>query len=321
MPDDELTEIWPGPNDTLEPKWWLNREQDMDDIYERAGESLQKMVDKLEMYPFQDNDGNPQLFLARYEIPKYQASFSHPDAIFIGGTALIFIDFLTGFPIECVEMLGTMGEYSTQPNDYKVKQAKEGNAVAPSPDTFFEGIPEERLLLTKCFLGKKNQGKVLDEQSGLVALKGEPKPQKLHWWARANIGEDAKTKFPIPGEFMGLAVRMMPDMPWGKQRSSPFIFSGNWMDTVYLTSARIKAVIAPDAAHPYKRYTVQWRKDEVEATPSDFAEYKVDDRVTILKAVDIEKQSQEWKDDDVKEFQADKWIIVPITFYNDLGKE
>ena len=76
----------------------------------------------------------------------------------------------------------------------------------------------------------------------------------------------------------------------------------------------VTEVIEPTDEAPYPTYKVQWRKDEVTATPSDFAEYKVGDRVTILKDVATTKQSQLWKDDDMKEF-GENWMIVPITFY------
>ena len=121
-------------------------------------------------------------------------------------------------------------------------------------------------------------------------------------------------KWPVPGEFLSLGVRMMPDVPWGHQKSSPFIWSGHFVDTVYYTSAVITEVIAPDNNFLYPRYMVQWRKDVIQVNPSDFAEYRVDDRVTILKDVSTTKQSQLWKDDDMKQF-GDTWQIVPITFY------
>jgi hypothetical protein len=121
-------------------------------------------------------------------------------------------------------------------------------------------------------------------------------------------------KFPVPGEFLGLGVRMFPGMYWGRQKSSPFVYSGQWFDSVYLTGGIIKEVIGPTDEVPYPTYKVQWRKDEVTAKPSDFAEHKIDDRVTILKDVATEKKSQLWKDEDMKEF-GDNWTIAPISFY------
>ena len=92
------------------------------------------------------------------------------------------------------------------------------------------------------------------------------------------------------------------------------------MDGVYLTSAEITEVIAPTDTKPYSTYTVAWRDQEIKnVRPSDFAEYKVGDRVTILKDVAATKKTQTWKDDDTKTF-GDTWMIAPITFYG-LKKE
>ena len=60
---------------------------------------------------------------------------------------------------------------------------------------------------------------------------------------------------------MALGNRMMPNKPWGKQKSSPFLYSGNWMDTIYYTSAVITEVIDPTDETPYPTYKAKWRKD------------------------------------------------------------
>jgi len=62
-----------------------------------------------------------------------------------------------------------------------------------------------------------------------------------------------------------------------------------------LLRGRITEVIEPTDEVPYPTYKVQWRKDEVTATPSDFSEYRVGDRVTILKDVATTKQSHSGK--------------------------
>ena len=155
-------------------------------------------------------------------------------------------------------------------------------------------------------------------------LEGEPKPAHVKWWFRVQLaGGETGQKYPVPGEFLGLGVRMFPDAYWGHQKSSPFIYSGNWMDTIYYTAAVIKEVHEPTDLIPYATYTVQWHKNEVLAKPSDFAEYKVGDRVTILKDVTTEKKTQLWKDDDMKYWGGEEdmnpaditWQIVPLSFY------
>lgn len=219
-------------------------------------------------------------------------------------TGIGFIDFLCGFPIDCVEMLVLIGEHSSS----TVKGSDAGDKVhAPVPTgQFFQWPEEDKILLNRTALPAKNT------ETFPADLEGEPDPAHAHWWLRLHL--DGSEKYPIPGEFIGLGVRMMPNLYWGKQKSSPFIWSGNWMDTVYYTGGVITEVIAPSDIVPFHTYKVKWRKDEVTATPSDFALYKVGDRVTILKDVATIKKSQLWKDDDTDTF-GELWMIAPITFY------
>jgi hypothetical protein len=179
----------------------------------------------------------------------------------------------------------------------------------PKGEFGFLKWPEEgKILLNLTAIATKNVAKILAPN-----LDGEPEPTKAHWWFRVQLA-GGTVKFPVPGEFLGLGVRMFPGMYWGRQKSSPFVYSGNWMDTVYYTGARITEVIDPTDDVPYPTYKVTWRKDEFTVNPSDFAEYKVDDRVTILKDVATEKTTQLWKDDDMAEF-GENWMIAPISFY------
>jgi hypothetical protein len=60
-------------------------------------------------------------------------------------------------------------------------------------------------------------------------------------------------------------------------------------------------------------------KKEFSCKATDFAEYHVGDRVTILKEVPSNKQSQQWKDEDMKQFDGEKWMIAPLIFYGIKG--
>jgi hypothetical protein len=301
--------------DTLEPTWWvMDHEPGMDDLAARAGsgEVLQKMGEDLEIFPFQDRDGKDRLFLARFELPKLGEDFQFPEAVFAPGQVGGFIDFLGGFPVDCVEMMVIIGEYSSKADKVTALPGS-GKAAAPVPEKFFEWPEKDKVLFNLTALPTKNVTKIM-----APSLDGEPKPEKAHWWTRVNLADDSENpkKWPVPGEFLGLGVRMMPDKPWGKQKSSPFIWSGNWIDTCYYSGAVIKEIQEPTDDTPYSTYTVTWRGQEItEVRPSDFALYKVKDRVTIIKDVTTEKQSQLWKDDDLKKFDTDKWMIAPITFY------
>jgi hypothetical protein len=296
--------------ESLIPTWWLlDREPGMDDLADQAGDCLKKMGEDLGIYPFQDRDGNDRIFLARFEFPKYGESGQFSEAV--QGDSQGFIDFLAGFPIDCIEMLVAIGERSTKADKVEVKDGV-GKVAAPVPTHFFQWPDMDKVLLNLTAIPTKDVAKIFAKN-----LDGEPKPAKVHWWFRVQLA-GGTVKFPAPGEFLGLGVRMMPDY-WGQQKSSPFLYSGNWMDTVYYTGARITEVIGPTDEVPYSTYKVQWRKDEVTANPSDFAEYKVNDQVTILKDVAVAKKSQLWKDDDMKAF-GENWMIVPIGFYG-LDKE
>ena len=299
---------------TLEATWWIfDREPGMDDIIEQAGpDPLKEMIEKLKVHPFQDTEGKYRMFLARYEFPKWGEEFQFPQAAFMEN-AYGFIDFLTGFPLECVEMLVLIGEYCSEP-DKVAAVAGDGYAAPPVPNDFFAGYDEDKTLLNYLYLNADNVQWMADN------LDGEPDPTELHWWLRVNlINEEAK--YPVPGEFMSLGLRLMPDKSWGSQKSSPFIYSGQWLDTVFYTSAVITEVIEPDDTFPFARYKVRWRvtekyKDGIidNVKPSDFCTYAVGDRVCILKDISVTKVSELWKDLDMTTF-GDNWTLAPITFY------
>ncbi|MDI6752784.1 MAG: hypothetical protein QME78_00130 [Thermodesulfobacteriota bacterium] len=304
---ERLEELFPSRNETLEATWWLFRDEPgMDDIYEQAGDSLEEMFKAFEMYPV-NVDGDRVLYLARFEIGKYGEDLQFPEAKIVAGDVLGFVDFLAGFPIECIEMIMMVGEVSSKDDKEAGKLAvyhDEDSPVPPIPDELFEGYEEAKILVNYIYLDSDNAESMADN------LEGQPEPEGLHWWVRVNFkGDD---KFPYPGEFLALGVRLMPGMVWGEQESSPFLFSGNWMDTLYYSNAMILEVIEKEG---YPAYKVRWRGKEVEAMPTDFAEYKVGDRVSILKEIPSKKQSQLWKDEDMKEFDKEKWAIAPFSFY------
>ena len=297
--------------DTLDATWSvLDREPGMDDLAEGATEILKKMGEDLKIFPFQDKDGKDRLFLARFEFPKFGETPQFSEAI--KGESVAFIDFLAGFPIDCIEMLVAIGEISSKADKVQVQ---EGTGVTPpvpkDPAHFFKWPDTDKILLNLTALPTKDVSDIFTKN-----LEGEPKPTTPKWWFRVQLAGGDK-KFPVPGEFLGLGVRMMPGEYWGHQKSSPFVYSGNWFDTVFLTGAIIKAVIDPTDEVAYPTYKVTWRgRDFENIRPSDFALYKVDDRVSILKDVSTTKTSQLWKDDDAK-VDCDKstWQIVPLSFY------
>jgi hypothetical protein len=309
------------PMPSLDATWSvMDREPGMDDIIEKAGDSLEKMGEDLEIFPFQDTDDTDRLFLARFEFPKFGEEFEFPEGTEIDGAevpgAIGFIDFLAGFPLDNVEILVYIGEFSSKTKEGEDKKVavQEGDSVTPpvwdGDSEIFEWPEDDKILLNLTALIPE-----MVQAEWMAPNIAEPEPEKAHWWFRI-VWTEGEQQFPVPGEFGGLGVRMMPGEYCGKQKSSPFVYSGNWMDTVYYTSAVIKEIIEPTDETPYPIYKAQWRKNKITVNPSDFAEYKVDDRVTILKDVATEKKSQLWKDDDMDpDCDKETWQIVPITFY------
>lgn len=316
-PDDEGEDLTPPVPRPLQPAspgaleetWWLieKESEDFSNIYEKAGDSLDKFFDYYHLYPVKF-EGNRKLFLARYDFPQFNKEIQHPDGRLKDvDKCLGFIDFLAGFPMQSPELLTSIGEWSSRKEkkegDVASKEAK-GEPVPPVPDDFFEGYDEKRMLLNYFYLDEKQVETLAND------LAGEPKPEGLHWWVRINLREDQK--YPMPGEFLALACRQWCTLPWGEQESSPFLFSGNWMDTIFYTGGTIKSI---DDSGDYPKYKVEWRKHLITVHPTDFAEYQVGDRVTILKEAPSDKQSQLWKDDDAETPSEDKWVIAPLMFY------
>jgi hypothetical protein len=342
MRDDDGGEALVSQAGSLGPTWSLKglREPDMDDLAEQAGEKLlTKMGDALQIYPFQSSETDKdKLFLARYEFPKSPGDFTLPPPEMPPGT-VAFIDFLCGFPStademldrngqqsptpkDCIEMLVFIGEISSKPDPetgvIKVDQQPGGgkpySPVWEGGPTIFSWPEKEKIIINAIALYQEGISKnvVKDIVTGLT------KTENLHWWVREFLKteyESGKAKFPVPGEFFGLGVRLFPGERWGYQKSSPFFFSGNFFDTVYLTAGVITAVIEPTDIEPYCKYVVRWHKEqEFIFRPTDFAEYKVDDWVSILKDVATEKKSQLWNDDDMKT-KEDNWMVAPFSFY------
>lgn len=296
------------PTGALEETWWfLARENpEMSNIMERAGKSLDKMFEKYGIKPIRIED-KPTLFLARFDLPQQGQELQHADGKLYEG-CLGMVDFLGGFPLQNQELLAFIGEWSSRKEEVEVLKAGKADPVPPIPNSFFEGYDKRRLLMNLFYLDEEGAETMADN------LAGEMEPQGLHWWTRINFNR--KAKFPVPGEFTALIARQWCALPWGAQESSPYMFSGNWMDTVYLTGAVVKSV---DDSGDFPKYTVTWRKHECTVNPTDFATYRIGDRVTILKKAGDHRQSQLWRDEDTDKFDEEGWVIAPLMFYGIRG--
>lgn len=149
----------------------------------------------------------------------------------------------------------------------------------------------------------------------------EPK-KWMRYWIK---GTDT---FPVPGEFIGILTRPVscPPHVWWFQESSPFLYAGNWMETNHFTSGVVTAVtLEADRTDggTGNEYTVKVQGCSVIAQPTDFYDYKVGDRVAILKLDSTASQADKsftWLDQThLKEADegAEKtnYLLVPCTFY------
>ena len=304
MPHDDTDYVYGKErSDVLQmaPSWWLFDEEGMD-ILENAGTSLDKMLTDLNISPVIINQNEQRIFEARYEFPQYKKEFQHADAI-LTADAVGFIDFASGVPYGCIEKIGLIGEVFSDENTIGIYDGGQ-YATPPVPDEYFEeDIDGMVLVYNLIWLDNYNNVMSLAEN-----LEGEEEPQYL-WWFRFNLveNENNSNTAPTPGEFIGIAIYIFPTYAWGWQITQPFLYSGNWMETVYYTSAIVLEVI--DAT----TYLINYRGEEIEAKSSDYAIYNVDDRVTILKGVEHKEDSMTWKD--VKEYDLAIWSIIPTIFY------
>ena len=155
-----------------------------------------------------------------------------------------------------------------------------------------------------------------DNCEGLAdGVNGEREPANPHWWFRVNCIDTQK--WPYPGEFLGLGNRIFPNLAWSispeDPRYSPFLFSGMFMDTVFITSAHVLDV--EESTEGYCKVKCKWREQEIWAYPTDFAKYEVDDRVTIIKTITTDKTSNSGRTRTCGLSTTEIWRVAPITYY------
>lgn len=164
-------------------------------------------------------------------------------------------------------------------------------------------------------------------------IKGYEVKPKL--WMRYWIHKDSK--MPVPGEFIGILCRPVAAPPhvWWFQESSPFVYAGNWMETLTLTSGVVTEVTAEDDRDDEgigSLYTIKIQGCSVQVEATDFCSYTVGDRVAVVKLETIiasktegttteeEPKSFTWLDQvylnkDKKNTLLTNYVIAPLTFY------
>lgn len=251
----------------------------------------------------------------------------------------------------------------------KEKKTYDGTYKAVKGDSFFppeesESVNCKGLLLVE----KAYKQTILDIE--YPAEKMPDYPSILpHQWLRLWLNKELK--YPIPGEFCGITVKPLvaPPHVWWFQPSTPLLYSGNWFETDYYTSGTVLVVfktsepgkmtvdaINPDLLQRQSRYDtvftlnqeveldsltqvykVRVKEHDIYLKPTDFHEYKIGDKVAIVKQVCLNKDNFNWNkleqgktipDNTVEGLQKydkymsdkpfelnSKWVIAPITFY------
>ena len=279
------------------------------------------MLETLKLQPaIIQGDFGPKkcIFACRYELITYKANgnFQHYEALINRGDpeTLGWMDFVAGLPYGVMEQMVAVWEVAVIKFLKLWKSMVGGEVTPPFPDQLFSDYAEETKIFSLLWLDSEKVAGFSDN------LPGEPELKNLWWW-RINYQmfttDRRPKKYPTPGEFLGLAPRMMPYLPWGWQETSPWLFSGHWLDTVYFSRGRIKDYEEPTDLRPFRLYEVYWRDESggesvFKVRGCAFEEYKKGDWVAILKNVGTKRTSQTWKDD--QEWQ-EEWRLAPLSFY------
>jgi hypothetical protein len=284
------------------------------------------------------SNGNRVLYVARFEIGQAGQDFQFPQASLPDaqkyGKVLAWMLFVEGYPYDVIELKALVGEISSKQDLQQGLVQTEtglGDLTPPMPITLFGGYNQDKI--------PRNYIDIDSDLASALApnLGGGPDLQGLHWWYLVNfidtdINQSGKTKFPYPGEFMALAIRLFMDRYWVSQETNPFLFGGNFLDTVYFTSGYIKEILPPTDEQPWSSYVVTWRPNPDDPSnsgeyilfPTDYSDYQVGDRVTIIKDVTKGKSTQLWNDDDMKKMGGidtdegqgvSNCSIAPVMFY------
>jgi hypothetical protein len=214
--------------------------------------------------------------------------------------------------------------------------------VVTSPDLFPPTSPWDFIGNNNCY-GRhliENGYLVPEEAINKVEYFAEPIPEDKYesvapkFWMRFWFHKDEA--FPVPGEFVGILCRPLIPPPhiWWFQESSPFLFSGHWVETNNLTSGKITGITEETDRTDGgigRQYSIKIHGYEVLVDASDFLSYTIGDRVGVLKketVYELATKSFTWKDEEETKFGyagllklADvgqvktKYEIIPISFY------
>jgi hypothetical protein len=241
----------------------------------------------------QGNSSPEKLFLMRFQTVRPGQSFDWAIGE-VPEKCCGFLDFVIG-PLGVMETLTIAGEVTGGTGEVQVG----GLLLPPQPKA-----PQSAPGLAIVVGGYLSYTGVQTFAEGLV---GEL-PLVLHNWLRVKLL--TTYTFPVPGEFLGLLARPFVQFIWYMQKSSPFLWAGNFFETNFYSSGIIDSIEAPNT---YKVWIHEKLVSGVKS--SDYLEYAVGNRVALLKTYGLPTRGFRWKD----LVDGDSsWMIVPITFYRTL---
>ena len=286
----------------IAPEWVTNILTENTDEADTYLEALDDFFERIAVDPVkvprntvEIQNGLRRIWEMRYESRRPGYSFSWSINMEFPNDTVGFLDFVVG-PLTVMEIITLAGEITGEV-DGTIKSG--GDLLPPVPNDVLRSpgvhlVEYGYLTMTNV----QQQAPDLTDEAGVI----EAGPA-LHDWLRVFLTDDQT--WPTPGEFLALLPRPFIDFPWFYQATSPFLFCGNWFETLYYTSG---IVLADNGDNTY---SVRIKTETVTASSSDFKAYTVGQRVTILKTSGSSEETFNWKE--LTTFNS--WVIIPITFY------
>lgn len=253
----------------------------------------------------------------RYEVVSKGEGFKYPS----GGMADGSIGFLA-FPVGqlgVMEIVSLIGESITEAESFELSSSEtvfpDGGMMAPVK-LDCKGYCAGDHLIKQGYLLQENTEYPADDFLSQEAV-------APHAWLRKWLmPEDT---FPAPGEFVGLLAKPESYHVSWFQETFPFLYSGNFWETGAYSSGIIQEVIARDEYDEEETdiYKIWIRGYEMYLRPTDFYEYEVGSRVTVIKKNMETVSNWDWlllEDDknnesSTRETPDPDWKIAPVSFY------
>lgn len=265
---------------------------------------------------------------------KYESAAPDVKDGFVRGNAVGYLAFPVG-QLGVMEVISILRESALEVEDFEITSEFYPIKSEETPDLFFSPA-NEYTGKNVCF-GEHlfESGYVIpdDKKKCVEYLQVSHFPSEVYadikpkYWLRYWVHKD--DKFPVPGEFIGILVKplALPPHVWWFQKTSPFLYAGNWVETTSLTSGIVtEKILESDRTDGGigNEYKVKIHGYEIYIYASDYKEYEIGDRVAILKTQSVKEtavqESFVWTDmymmeEMDKERKSYDYIILPFSFY------